>query len=119
MAAALIPWGAPDRAVVALEAAVEKRDHIDVFGTDYATPGGSCVRDYIRVSDLADAHVAAPKRLIERPSENLLLNCGYGPGLSVLEVLSSVERLVGTSCESSSRAEQAIRPHSSLQTNGS
>ncbi|HEX6219111.1 MAG TPA: UDP-glucose 4-epimerase GalE [Sphingomicrobium sp.] len=79
---------------VAVEAAVGKRDHVDVFGTDYPTPDGSCIRDYIHVSDLADAHVKALERLIERPSENLVLNCGYGRGLSVLEVLDTLDSLL-------------------------
>ena len=77
---------------VAVEAAVGKRDHIDVYGTDYPTPDGTCVRDYIHVSDLADAHVRALERLIERPDENLVMNCGYGKGLSVLEVLDALDR---------------------------
>ena len=80
---------------VAVEAAVGKRDHVDVFGTDYPTPDGSCIRDYIHVSDLADAHVKALERLIERPGENLILNCGYGRGLSVLEVLDALDRVRG------------------------
>ena len=80
---------------VAVEAAVGKRDHVDVFGNDYPTPDGTCIRDYIHVSDLAAAHVAALERLIERPGENLVLNCGYGHGLSVLEVLDAVDRANG------------------------
>src|SRR6476659_3903767 len=72
---------------VAVEAAVGKRDHVDVFGTDYPTEDGTCVRDYIHVSDLAAAHVAALERLVGRPDEDFILNCGYGTGLSVLEVL--------------------------------
>src|SRR5688572_11001931 len=80
---------------VAVEAAVGKRDHVDVFGTDYPTPDGTCIRDYIHVSDLAEAHVLALERLIERPEETLVLNCGYGTGLSVLEVLDAVDRVVG------------------------
>jgi len=79
---------------VSVEAAVGKRDHVAVFGTDYPTPDGTCIRDYIHVSDLAAAHVAALKRLIEAPGENLVLNCGYGRGLSVLEVLDTVDRQV-------------------------
>lgn len=78
---------------VAVEAAIGKRDHIDVFGDDYPTPDGTCIRDYVHVSDLAAAHVLALERLIERPEENLVLNCGYGKGLSVLEVLVSVDRV--------------------------
>ena len=77
---------------VAVEAAVGKRDHIDVFGTDYPTPDGTCIRDYIHVSDLADAHVLALERLVESPDENLVMNCGYGSGHSVLEVLDALDR---------------------------
>ena len=78
---------------VAVETAVGKRDHVAVFGTDYPTPDGTCIRDYIHVSDLAAAHVAALEQLIAEPRRNLTLNCGYGRGLSVLEVLDAVDRL--------------------------
>src|SRR3954468_22051999 len=78
---------------VAVETAVGRRDHVSVFGTDYDPPDGTCVRDYIHVSDLAAAHVAALERLIDVPDENLTMNCGYGRGLSVLEVLDAVDRL--------------------------
>jgi UDP-glucose 4-epimerase len=81
---------------VAVEAAVGKRDHIDVYGTDYPTPDGTCIRDYIHVSDLASAHVASLEHLIENKHGNLVLNCGYGRGLSVLEVLDAVDRASGT-----------------------
>jgi UDP-glucose 4-epimerase len=81
---------------VAVEAAVGKRDHVAVYGSDYDTPDGTCVRDYIHVSDLAAGHVAALERLIEAPRDNLVLNCGYGKGLSVLEVLDAVDRANGT-----------------------
>jgi len=77
---------------VACEAAVGKRDHIAVYGTDYPTPDGTCVRDYIHVSDLAAAHVAALAWLVDHSNENLVMNCGYGKGLSVLEVLDAVDR---------------------------
>ncbi|WP_293941966.1 UDP-glucose 4-epimerase GalE [Sphingomonas sp.] len=76
---------------IATEAALAKRPHVDVFGTDYPTPDGSCVRDYIHVSDLAAAHVAALEQLIADPDENLVLNCGYGTGLSVIEVLDALD----------------------------
>ena len=88
--------GATHLIKVAVEAAVGKRDHVDVFGTDYPTPDGTCIRDYIHVTDLAAAHVAALEHLIERPDENLVLNCGYGKGLSVLQVLDAVDRANGT-----------------------
>ncbi|MFP5330184.1 MAG: UDP-glucose 4-epimerase GalE [Alphaproteobacteria bacterium] len=77
---------------VAVETAVGKRDHVDIFGTDYPTPDGTCVRDYIHVSDLADAHVRALQWLVDNPVENLVLNCGYGRGVSVLEVLDALDR---------------------------
>ena len=67
-----------------------------VYGTDYPTPDGTCIRDYIHVSDLAAAHVATLERLIDQPGENSVMNCGYGQGLSVLEVLDSVDRVNGT-----------------------
>ena len=84
--------GATHLIKVAAEAAVGKRDHVAVFGTDYPTPDGTCIRDYIHVSDLAAAHVAALQWLTEHPDENLAINCGYGKGLSVLEVLDAVDR---------------------------
>ena len=77
---------------VAAEAAVGKRDQIAVYGTDYPTRDGTCIRDYIHVSDLAAAHVAALEWLTQHPGENLVMNCGYGNGLSVLEVLDAVDR---------------------------
>ena len=80
---------------VAVEAAVGKRGHVDVYGTDYPTPDGSCIRDYIHVSDLADAHVKALEHLIEKPDDNLTVNCGYGRGLSVLEVLDTLDAVRG------------------------
>jgi UDP-glucose 4-epimerase len=78
---------------VAVEAAVGKREHVAVYGTDYPTPDGTCIRDYIHVSDLAAAHVAALEWLTEHPGENLAMNCGYGKGLSVRQVLDAVDRL--------------------------
>jgi UDP-glucose 4-epimerase len=63
-----------------------------VYGTDYPTPDVTCIRDYIHVSDLAAAHVAALEKLAAAPEDNLVMNCGYGRGLSVLEVLDAVDR---------------------------
>jgi UDP-glucose 4-epimerase len=77
---------------IAAEAAVGKRSHVAVYGTDYPTPDGTCIRDYIHVSDLAAAHVAALDWLTKNPDDNLVLNCGYGKGLSVLDVLDAVDR---------------------------
>ncbi len=76
---------------VALQAALGQRSHLDVFGTDYPTPDGTCVRDYIHVTDLAHAHRAALEHL-RAGGESLTLNCGYGRGSSVLEVIEAVNR---------------------------
>src|SRR4051794_6259671 len=81
---------------IACEAAVGKRPHVAVYGNDHPTPDGTCIRDYIHVSDLAAAHVAALDWLVDHPNDNLLINCGYGRGLSVLEVLDAVDRANGT-----------------------
>jgi UDP-glucose 4-epimerase len=79
---------------VACEAAVGKRKGLDIFGTDYPTPDGTCVRDYIHVTDLAAAHSDALRHL-RNGGANLLLNCGYGTGYSVREVVESVKRVSG------------------------
>ncbi|HWJ70004.1 MAG TPA: UDP-glucose 4-epimerase GalE [Sphingobium sp.] len=85
--------GATHLIKVAVEAALGKRPHVAVFGTDYDTPDGTGVRDYIHVSDLAAAHVLALEALIAQPQRNLTMNCGYGRGFSVLEVLDAVDRV--------------------------
>src|SRR5215210_1517440 len=95
MRAGQIGKGSTHLIKVAVEAAVGKRDHVAVFGTDYATRDGSCIRDYVHVSDLAAAHLKALERLIGRPDENLIFNCGYGNGLSVLEVLDALDKVLG------------------------
>lgn len=74
------------------EAAVGLRDRLEVFGTDYDTPDGTCVRDYIHVSDLASAHVSAANHLLNG-GDNVTLNCGYGRGISVLEVINEAKKL--------------------------
>ncbi len=79
---------------IACEAAVGQRDHVEIFGEDYDTPDGTGVRDYIHVSDLADAHVAALRHL-DAGGGVATLNCGYGRGYSVREVLAAVERQAG------------------------
>ncbi len=80
---------------VACEAAMGKRDKLHIFGTDYDTPDGTGVRDYIHVSDLAAAHVDALNYL-KAEGESATLNCGYGRGLSVREIIDTVERLHGS-----------------------
>ena len=76
--------GATHLIKVAVEAALGKRERVSVFGTDYATPDGTGVRDYIHVSDLAAAHVLALEALIADPVTSLTMNCGYGRGFSAL-----------------------------------
>lgn len=79
---------------VACEAAVGKRPYLSVFGTDFPTPDGTGVRDYIHVDDLATAHLNAIDYL-RAGGASLTANCGYGHGYSVREVLSSVEKIAG------------------------
>jgi UDP-glucose 4-epimerase len=76
----------------AVQAALGARPHLEVFGTDYPTEDGSCLRDYIQVTDLARAHLAALAHLRDE-GESLTLNCGYGSGFSVLEVVEMVKRV--------------------------
>ncbi len=85
--------GATHLIKVAVEAALGKREKVGVFGTDFATPDGTGVRDYIHVSDLAAAHVLALEALAAEPQRSLTMNCGYGRGFSVLEVLDAVDRV--------------------------
>jgi len=80
---------------VAVEAALGLRDNLTIFGTDYDTPDGTCIRDYIHVSDLAAAHVDVLRHL-RRHGGALTMNCGYGRGYSVLEVIDAVKRASGS-----------------------
>lgn len=81
---------------VACETALGQRDRLPIYGTDYATPDGTCIRDFIHVSDLANAHVAALDYL-DQGGRSLTLNCGYGRGFSVREVITAVEEIIGRS----------------------
>ncbi|MCE2509399.1 MAG: UDP-glucose 4-epimerase GalE [Alphaproteobacteria bacterium] len=77
-----------------VQAALGLRPKIAIFGTDHPTPDGTCVRDYIHVTDLAAAHLAALDHL-DRGGESLILNCGYGHGASVREVVEMVKEVSG------------------------
>jgi UDP-glucose 4-epimerase len=79
---------------VAVETVLGLRPKLDVFGNDYPTPDGTCIRDYIHVSDLARAHADA-LRYLRSGAPSLTLNCGYGHGFSVLEVIEAVKRVSG------------------------
>ncbi|SEE57532.1 UDP-glucose 4-epimerase [Rhizobiales bacterium GAS188] len=81
-----------------VQTALGQRPYLEVFGTDYPTPDGSCLRDYIQVTDLARAHLAALAHL-RRGGDSLTLNCGYGSGFSVLEVVEVVKRVSGVDFE--------------------
>jgi UDP-glucose 4-epimerase len=86
--------GATHLLKIAVEAATGQRAKIDVYGTDYPTPDGSCIRDFIHVTDLAQAHRAALSYLRDGGA-SVTLNCGYGRGYSVLETIEAVRRVSG------------------------
>jgi UDP-glucose 4-epimerase len=94
---------------VACEHAVGKRREISIFGTDYDTPDGTCVRDYIHVEDLAAAHLQALDYL-RRGGASTTLNCGYGRGFSVREVLAEVARVSGKKLNTVESARRAGDP---------
>ena len=85
--------GATHLLKIAVEAATGQRAKVDVYGTDYSTPDGSCIRDFIHVTDLAEAHCSALSYL--RGGGSVTLNCGYGRGYSVLETIEAVRRVSG------------------------
>jgi UDP-glucose 4-epimerase len=80
---------------VSLRAALGRYDHLDIFGTDYPTSDGTCIRDYIHVDDLSAAHVSALEHLAGGGSSRTY-NCGYGHGYSVKEVVDRVKKVTGT-----------------------
>ncbi len=79
---------------LALDAAVGARPELDIFGDDYPTPDGTCMRDYVHVNDLAEAHVAA-LHYLEQNSKSIAVNLGSGTGTSVKEILNAVEKVSG------------------------
>ena len=83
---------------VACEAALGKRPCIEVFGTDYPTEDGTCIRDYIHVTDLVRAHMAALRHLRDG-GDSEIFNCGYSKGFSVLQVIDAVKRVSGADFE--------------------
>jgi UDP-glucose 4-epimerase len=109
--------GATHLIKIAVEAATGKRGHVSVFGTDYATADGTGVRDYIHVSDLADAHVHALDALITAPQASHTLNCGYGRGFSVLQVLDAVDRVTNLKLERRMEPRRAGDPDALVADN--
>jgi len=83
---------------VAVQTALGMRSHMEVFGADYPTPDGTCIRDYIHVTDLISAHMRALEHL-RAGGESLVVNCGYGHGYSVSEVIETVRRVSGRPVE--------------------
>ena len=102
---------------VATEVALGRRPVLEVYGADYDTRDGTCERDYIHVSDLAAAHVFALERLIVAPEESHIMNCGYGRGFSVLEVLDAVDRVTNQRIERRFAPRRAGDPPSLVADN--
>lgn len=109
--------GATHLIKVAVEAALGKRAGVSVFGTDFDTPDGTGVRDYIHVTDLAAAHVLALEALISDPARSHLLNCGYGKGFSVLEVLDAVDRVTNMTIDRTMGPRRAGDPDALISDN--
>ena len=91
-----------------LQVALGKREHIEIYGTDYPTPDGTCVRDYIHVSDLASAHLLVLEAL--RQKDKLIYNLGNGRGFSVREVVETVRRVTGHSIPAREAARRSGDP---------
>ncbi|MBD8679788.1 UDP-glucose 4-epimerase GalE [Sphingomonas sp. CFBP 13720] len=109
--------GATHLIKVAVEAAIGKRSHVGVYGTDFATPDGTGVRDYIHVSDLAAAHVHALDLLVADPAKSHTMNAGYGRGYSVLEVLDAVDRATNLTIDRRMEGRRAGDPDALVADN--
>ena len=109
--------GATHLIKVAVEAALGKRENVGVFGTDFDTPDGTGVRDYIHVSDLAAAHVIALEQLMANHGQSHFLNCGYGRGYSVLEVLDAVDRVTNNPITRNLQGRRAGDPDALISDN--
>jgi hypothetical protein len=98
---------------VAVEAALGLRSKLEIYGSDYPTPDGTCIRDYIHVSDLVRAHSDA-LRYLRAGGASVTLNCGYGHGFSVREVVEMAKRVSGFDFKARlHRADRAIQHRSS------
>ncbi len=109
--------GATHLIKIAVEAALGKRAAVSVFGTDYDTEDGTGVRDYIHVSDLAAAHVIALEALIADPATSHTLNCGYGHGYSVMQVLDAVDRVTNNKLVRNMEGRRAGDPDALISDN--
>jgi UDP-glucose 4-epimerase len=109
--------GATHLIKIGVEAALGKRDAVSVFGTDYATADGTGVRDYIHVADLAAAHVIALEALVADPQTSHTLNCGYGHGYSVMQVLDAIDRVTNNKLARNMEGRRAGDPDSLISDN--
>lgn len=109
--------GATHLIKIAVEAALGKRETVSVYGTDYTTEDGTGVRDYIHVSDLAAAHVIALEALIADPTTSHTLNCGYGHGYSVMQVLDAVDRVTNNKLVRKMEGRRAGDPDALISDN--
>lgn len=109
--------GATHLIKIGVEAALGKRDAVSVFGTDYATEDGTGVRDYIHVADLANAHVIALEALVADPGSSHTLNCGYGHGYSVMQVLDAIDRVTNNKLVRKMEGRRAGDPDSLISDN--
>lgn len=109
--------GATHLIKIAVEAALGKRASVSVFGTDYATEDGTGVRDYIHVADLAAAHVIALEALVADPATSHTLNCGYGHGYSVMQVLDAVDRVTNNKLVRNMEGRRAGDPDALISDN--
>jgi UDP-glucose 4-epimerase len=101
---------------IAVQAALGHRNGMDIFGSDYSTPDGSCVRDYTHVSDLVAAHIDA-LRYLRAGGESITCNVGYARGYSVLEVIDTVKRVSGVDFDVRVKARRAGDPASLVASN--
>jgi UDP-glucose 4-epimerase len=109
--------GATHLIKVAVEAALGKRAFVGVYGTDYDTPDGTGVRDYIHVADLASAHVLALAKLVESPTQSHIMNAGYSAGFSVNQVLDAVDRVTNLKIERRIEGRRAGDPDALIADN--
>ena len=109
--------GATHLIKVAVEAATGKRAGVAIFGTDFVTPDGTGVRDYIHVSDLAAAHVHALELLCKDPARSHIMNAGYGRGYSVSDVLDAVDRVTNHKIERRYEGRRAGDPDALIADN--
>jgi UDP-glucose 4-epimerase len=109
--------GATHLIKVAVEAALGKRSHVSVFGTDYDTPDGTGVRDYIHVADLATAHVLALEKLVAEPDACHTMNAGYSSGFSVQQVLDAVDRVTNLKLDRRIEGRRAGDPDALIADN--